>query len=367
MGSPRVALCWMTTVALTCGAVAADQPPSTTKPARETRPGSDRPAPPSAKGPEVDLRPKFVAGRQTRYELAIVSGNAVKSDQEDLNSEQTMTQTVGLALKVKSVDDEGATVELVYERIKVGIETADFKAEFDSADKGKGTSKTSSPSKSPRPAPKSKGAKPAAADPEMGELLGQIMRPMVGTTLVMKVDKAGNITSVSGGEALAGAGLGALLGGLGGGGGLAGGGGGLVPTPTAGGSGNPMTWIINGPAQKGIVHVGESWTNTDSLGGTPVGGFTMVTRHTCKSASEGGRTANLTFSGRADRESAASTDPATGLALKEAAYNGDYVWDTGKGELKSLSSTMRTAIDGKVTGFTMALDANTKVTVRRLD
>ncbi|GEM_PF-1499164 len=345
-------------------------------------------------GPEVDIRPKFVVGRQTRYELAIISGNKVKSDQQELNQDQTMTQSVGLALNVKSVDDEGATVELVYERIKVGIETDDYKVGFDSAATVKSNPSTSPPTKKPttsRPAPANRtttkpGAPaparaPAADDPDMSELLAQIMRPMVGTTLTLRLDKSGNIKRVTGGDALAGGGLGALLGGLGGLGGGSGGapslpGGGGLPMPIAGGTGggstggpgNPMAWMINGPGQRGIVHVGESWTNNDTLGGTPVGGFSMITKHTCKSAAEGGKSANFVFSGRADKESLGNPDPANGgFSVKEMTFNGDYTWDTAKGELKSMSSIMNSAIDGKVASITMSMSANTKITLRRLD
>jgi hypothetical protein len=198
---------------------------------------------------------------------------------------------------------------------------------------------------------------------------------MVGTKLTMKLDRDGNIKSVSGGESLAGggaSGLEGLLAGLGKGAGGMGG----VPLPTSSNAG-PMGWVITGPAQKSSVHVGETWTNNDSLSGTPIGGFTMMTKHTCKSASP--TSANFSFSGRADAQSSGQGDGGGaglggllgGFALKESSYGGTYTWDTGRGELKEMTSTLNTRIEqgsgGAGGAGSTQLTGETRVNVRRVD
>jgi hypothetical protein len=133
-----------------------------------------------------------------------------------------------------------------------------------------------------------------------------------------------------------------------------------------------MCWVIPGPAHKSSVGVGETWTRNDSLSGTPVGGFTMVTKHTCKSA--GATSANFSFSGRADAQSSGQKPDGGlggllgGFALKESNYGGTYVWDTGRGELKEMNSTLNTRIEqAQGEQSSTQLTGDTKVTVRRID
>ncbi|MFN7020735.1 MAG: hypothetical protein ACK4WH_05325 [Phycisphaerales bacterium] len=337
-------------------ASAQNQP--TPEPGRTARPDRD--------GQQVDLRPRFVNGRLSRYEMTIVSDNRVRSDEQGISQDQTLTQTIDLSIKTTGADDDGATLEIVYERIRATLETGDFKAVFDS----RAYAPTPAGQKPAQPKPhraKNPGTpRPAAksSDPEMDDLLGQILRPMVGTRLTMRADKDGNIKSVSGGEALSGAGLAAGLAAMLGGSGIGGG----APGVGAGGASGPMNWVVNSPGQRSLVRLGETWTNRDALSGTPIGGFTMVTRHTCNSVTEsrGGRTANLSFTGRADQESL-GTPSATGFALKESSYNGNYAWDLSRGELKDMTSTLRTIVEGKLTNFTTRMTAETRMSVRRLD
>lgn len=346
--------------------------------------GVEPPKAPKAPVPEgrtVNLRPKFHVGRDTRYQFDLNSANKLKSTiTPEIDGDQTLTQSIGLKLHTVEVTEDGATVELIYENVKATLETADFRAAFDSSKPASSRGQqpattqpgTTRPGRTNTPASGSKPnrTKGTGSDPDMDSLLAQIMQPMVGTKLTMKVDKDGNITSVSGGDSLAGGGGGleGLLGGLGGSGlgGLGGIGG--IGVPTAGkGGGGPMSWVITGPAQKPVVHVGESWTNNDSLSGTPVGGFSMVTKHTCRSAN--GTSASFVFSGRADAKSLGDS-PAIlgGFALKESSYGGTYIWDTARGELREMSSTLNTRIEQSAeNGGSTQMSAETRMNVRRVD
>ncbi len=341
-------------------AAAAEPPP--------LRGGTDGP------GREVDLRPRFETGRETRYQLDLTSANELRSDSTpEISGDQTLTQSIRLRLRTIEAGAEGATVELVYDSIKATLETADFRAEFDSA---AGPAKSPSSAKPAGSVPTTTGRPQrgspgntgrATPDPEMNELLAQLMRPMVGTKLTMKVDAAGNITSVSGGESLAGAGLSGLLGdalkGLGGGG--------LGALPGGGGmSASPMNWMISGPGQRGTVRIGESWTNNDTLTGTPIGGLSMVTKHTCRSVSGG--LANCSFQGQADGASqghgAGTGLTGLGFRLRESSYGGTYTWDTERGELAELTSSINCRVDqgGNEENGSNRLTAKTRVNVRRL-
>lgn len=324
-------------------------------------------------GREVDIRPKFKTGDQVRYEMSIDTTSTLKQGDETPDTRQDMSQTIGLTLHVVEASADGATVELVYDRLRVSMETDAFKTVFDSQSPAAKSPPATKPSNRPRPSSRTPNPQPAPArhdtDADTDELLAQIMRPMVGTRLTIKFDGSGNITGVTGGDALTGAGaIAGLMGGLGGGlAGLSGTPGLSIPTPAPGQAAGPMSWLISGPRQSGRVRVGESWTNDDSLGGTPVGGMKMVTRHTCRSLTGDGRNANLSFSGRADSASAGAPSSATGFSLREATYDGDYVWDVSRGQLASLTSTLNSGIDGKVTGFSMSLNSRTRMTVRRLN
>lgn len=334
------------------------------------------PSPPAPQGREVDLRPKFRVGRDTRYRFDLSSANRLKSTTTpELDGDQTLTQSIGLRMHPVELTEDGAVVELIYDSVKATLETADFRAAFDST-RPAGAGRPGSPrpgrSRTPGTSTPPPGATPspnrsAAPDTDMDDLLAQIMRPMVGTKLTMHVDKNGTITSVSGGDALAGGGidLQGLLKGLGGAGGLGGGLG--VPTGGQGGTGGgPMAWVITGPAQRATVHVGESWTNNDSLSGTPIGGFSMVTKHTCRSAGAG--LANFVFSGRADARSLGdATGPLGGFSLKESSYGGTYVWDTARGELKEMSATLNTKIEQTAGNGSTQMSAETRITIRRAD
>ncbi len=325
----------------------------------------------------IDLRPKFRAGQQIKYIFDQAAKSTLKSqDPTDttLDQDQKQTQRIGLVMNVVQAGDEGATIQVVYESIKVTLDTPDGVAEYDSTKPAAkptgakpigGQPATKRPASHPGTPTKAPATTPdtpplPSGDPlkDLGDLdmsgtLALIVGPMVGTTITVKTDRAGAITSVSGGETLGGS-----FGGLGGLGGA------LVPSPTA-----VANWLVSGlggPGNKGFARVGETWTNTDALSGTPVGAFSMKTTHTLKSATGG--SANVSFIGAIEPFSQGAAPGGGGASIgqvQSASYNGSYVWDTRSGALAEMGTDMRVVLDAAAAGTKARMTSQTQVKVRR--
>lgn len=296
----------------------------------------------------VDLRPKFKKGQELRYVLEVDGKNKIVSKgNEDLNQDQTNTQRIMLVMRVKEAGDEGATIEVVYESIRVVMDTPDGKAEFDSTKAKKNPGKQT-------PGQGAPGSVPAGSGNAMDDMLAQIIGPMVGTTLEVKTDRNGAITSVSGGEMLGGGAIEGLLGGA------AGSGGGMVPSGKS-----ASNWLVGGvPGSNGLVKVGQTWTNTDNLGSSPMGGFKMVTTHTLKSAT--GKNAIVLFNGRAEGTESAGGGGLGGLVkFKGGGYRGQYQWDTGAGCLREMNSEMTTEMGGKIGEDEVTMTSSTTTRVKK--
>jgi hypothetical protein len=342
---------------------------------------AQQPAPtqskPSQAGPgQVDLRPKFKTGQQIKYTFEQTAKSAVKSqDPSDntLDQEQRQNQRIGLSLRVVQSGDEGATIQVVYESIKMTLTTPDGVAEYDStkpttknAPKPSGTQPATKPVPArqptkpvaptpPTPPTPAQPAPPPPSDPlkeiadmDMNGMLGLIVGPMVGTTITVKTDSSGSITSVTGGESLGGS-----MGGMGGS---------MMPNPGA-----MANWLVaglGGPGNKGFARVGETWTNTDGLSGTPVGAFKMTTRHTLKSASGG--LASVSFSGGIEPSTEGTQPGGGGIGqVQSASYAGTYGWDTSSGSLRDMATDMRVTLDGGLMGSKMRMRSETQVKVHR--
>lgn len=369
-------------------------PPASPAPPRAPArpdPGTDRPTPdrPVTTGGTVDLRPRFTKGQELRYVLEQDSLNKLKSagggglEDAGVGGDQKLNQRLVLVMRVVDSAEAGATIQVVYESIRVRMTTPQGSGEFDSArpagaPKAPATSPLSPapPGRPgvPTPAKPGKPTRPTApADPDdplanppklptglptgvpggpgaggdLDEALAQMVGPMVGQTVTVKTDHNGVITGVSGGE------------GLGGGGGLGGMGATLVPPPSA-----IANWLVAGAAgSKGSARVGETWTNNDSLAGTPVGSFRMVTQHTLQSAFGG--LANARFSGHIEK---ASEGGPMGLAqVKDSRYSGTYAWDTRAGALKEMSTDLSVAMDANLGGTPAEMTAQSRLRVTRQD
>jgi hypothetical protein len=281
----------------------------------------------------IDLRPKWEKGQQVRYTLELKNASLndakpaaprarpgtrqpPKAGQPSLrDNESRSTVQMGLVFKVKEVSPEKeATVDVTIDRLKLSTLTPDGEVEFDSSKPAKG-----------------------AED----DLIGQAFKSIVGTTMTMTVDRDGTIKQVTGGEGLA------LLGGVGGG---AGG---------APGTAQLFGPIFSGRPAKGQARIGESWDYDDALTTGLLGDFKMKVRHTLTGLR--GSDAVVTIRGQIDPKTEAPGSSA--FQVKDSNYNGQYLWDTTKGQLKSMETSMSVRLDGK-TGDNQELATRNEATVK---
>jgi hypothetical protein len=287
----------------------------------------------------VDLRPKFEKGQELRYTLAMNSSTrqstltpapkaksprtpAKPGSQPDAapdasaNADSSSRVVMGLRLKVTDVSQEsGATVDLVIESIKAAVQSGDAKLDFDST-------KKSNPDD------------PAAA----------LFQSIAGTTLTLKVDRDGNISSVTGGESLT-----AL---------------GQFVSPGGGGQGKPgdlFSSLFSAHKASGQAAVGESWENSDRIDSPLMGGFRMITRHTLTSVR--GREAYVDVRGRVEPSSEAPG--AAPFTLQNVQHQGTYIWDTGAGALKQMDSTMSSEVRARIGEEDKLVRSESKMSVSR--
>lgn len=339
-------------------------------PARAAEPPPAAPkAPPAETGREVDLRPRFRKGDQTRFIMTIDNTGELREPGQKPSKatpkprpgksktpdpataglgEQTMKQEIGLLLRVKEADPEkGATVELVYESLKVDLRSQDMEVSFDST-------------KKPASKPAAKPGDPTASMPTEQDIVDAMLRPMVGTVITLELDADGNITRTSGGSALSMSGMLSAMSGMTG-----------SPMPSAGAGGDALGSLFSIAKGRGSAAVGESWTTEDTLDNAVIGSFKLTNKTTLKSHNRG--IAELAFSGKISPGSQSSPGPLSGAAqVKESDFTGQAQWDTQRGMLKSMTSDQRIEMDATIPDAdagqrAVNMTSRTKVTVKRID
>jgi len=281
----------------------------------------------------VDLRPKWEKGQQVRYTLELRNASlndakappakgrpapgTKKAGQPSLKDNESRSNVqMGLVFKVTEVSPEKiATVDITIDRLKLSTTTPDGEVEFDSSKPSKGGE---------------------------DDIIGQAFKSIVGTTMTMTVDREGTITKVTGGEGLA------MLGGAGGSGGAG-----------AGSPGQLFGPIFSGRPAKGEARIGESWDYDDGLSTGLLGDFKMKVKHTLTGLR--GSDAVVQIRGQIDPKTEAPGSSA--FQVKESSYNGQYLWDTSKGQLKSMETSMAVRLDGK-TGDNQELATRNEATVK---
>jgi hypothetical protein len=330
-----------------------------TRPIPPLRQPGREPAQPSAG--DIDLRPKWERGQAIRYRMTQDSTSAMP-DMADAKKTTSVRnrQTVDFTLRVKDVNKETgvATVDMVYDALKIKLDGAGFDIDFDSS-----KSKPAATPKAPAPGKGKPSANPADADPmetikqlqeglaglDPAKLIGEQFQKMVGTTLTLTIDKSGVITNVAGGSELDPTGLLGQMGAAAPGSNAPQAGGGLF---------GPITTADGG--YTGLVRVGQKWTHTDSMSVGPLGAMRMLTEHTLRSAGRG--TAEVAFAGRIDPQSAAGNASAQ---LKSATQSGSYTWDTAKGQLLRMNMEQRVVQSQPGTNSGADATSSTTMTVER--
>lgn len=338
-----------------------------------------------ALGQEVDLRPKFEPGSSSTLVMKIKSTNKVQpagglapgGQQPGQNPGQTPGQSPGtkpktpggpstpaqkpaadtstqvteqeITLSEKVIDfkpEVGATVQLVYQRVKVKIKTeelGDFEYDSDAA-------KTPAPGGNPGTTPGGKsppgtpgktppGQLPPPKKDPLDAIIEQAVMPdysgVVGTVLTLKVDPNGNITSVTGGENLAKGGLMGAMGSLPANADSFKGLFGPIRPDAANSTGKPSS-------KPGFAKVGDKWSTSDTVSVGPMGDMRLTTEHTVKSVK--GTEAEIGVVGKAQSASLGNPGSTPGAApgghpsvtIPTSNYRGTYMWDSRRGQLRSM-------------------------------
>jgi Family of unknown function (DUF6263) len=257
-------------------------------------PGTSLGAQPAAKpAGKVDLRPKFKVGQETRFKIDMdTNGN---QSTPGAGEGQPMKQTVGATILFKCRDtnpETGSTLEVVYETLKLKMQSPLASIEFDSS-------------------------KPANPDDPMDGMI----RSIVGTKLNVKMDKDGNITSVDGG----------------------GGGAGGMGDQFAGADlmKNMFGPVFTTKKGSGQAAVGEKWTNEDTMEAGN-GTVRITTTNTLKSVSGGMATIDI--------KGAFSLDPSSsgkGITIRDSSLTGEAKWDTEAGMLDSMQMKQKVSVEQK--------------------
>jgi hypothetical protein len=301
----------------------------------------------------VDLRPRWERGQTIRYRMAQTSTSQVPDPQDPKNPTKiTNKQEIQFSLRVKDINAETgvATVDMVYDSLKIKLDGSGIVIDFDST---KPQPTKPAPGK---PAPNNPATPPASSDPldalkglDLDKMINDQLRKMVGTTLTLTIDRSGQITNISGGSELDPTGMLGALGGQGAG---------PAGAPQTGGSLFGPLPPANGN-YSGLVRVGQKWSHADALAVGPLGAIKMITEHTLRSASAG--TAEVLFTGRIDPASAASNAQAQ---IKASSHSGRYTWDTAKGQLVSLNMDQK--VVQQAPGQAGDATSTTSMTVERL-
>lgn len=241
---------------------------------------------PSALGQTADLRPRFTAGQTDRFDF-VQEGHLTLDvpSVPDASAEQTISQEMRIALKIDEVSEEGAKGTITFERIALTLQGGGMDVEFDSND-------------------------PASGDGD--NPVAPTLRSIVGKSIGVTFDEAGNVTALSGLEQLGGAGgfLGDLLG-----------------KDALKGQVARVTALGEGAA---VRRVGEEWTSKDVIElPEGAGRLEMTTKHRLKSVRAGKATVTI----EAELASKGKTE---GITVRESSIEGKYVWDTERGMVDSL-------------------------------
>ncbi len=269
----------------------------------------------------VDLAPSLEVGDDWRYQYRIESEMDITL--AGAEHEMDMAKEAVVRLRVVGQDDDGATVELVHERIRLDV-TGEVPGRFDSTT-------------------------PAHDDGD-DDLYAKVLRPLVGATLTLELEPSGHVRAVRGIRDAAPDGLVEAQ---------------LFRTLFGEDELIRMYEPIFTLRPKGAgaeVDVGDRWeiTRRDASG-------LGVTEDTILLELERVRRDDAHI--RIEGERAIPGDAATSLTIDGSEIEGDAVWDLGEGALRELSTTSTTrfapALEGQGAGLRGEARAVTRL--RRLD
>ncbi len=264
---------------------------------------------------KVDLRPKWQTGQTHRFRMELSSSHAVNhSGDKEPEEMRSIKEDIRFSLRVIDGHAESdSTVEMVFDEIKVSMDSGPGKDTFDSTQK-------TPPGR--RPKTKDRGAGGAGGGGEEAGVLADAFKPLVGSKLTLVIDTAGSIKSVSGGET-------------------------LIPSElTANLTQKDQMSRLFGPVFSprkgdGLASVGESWENEDVIESPLIGRLRMKTRHKVLS-SKADREAIVGIDGTIATDSEGGESPYT---IREGEYKGSYAWGVAEGMLRRMETSQKYSVE----------------------
>lgn len=277
---------------------------------------------------EVDLRPQFNAGDESRYEINGMAHNVTRTNPAEMlnggETAQMVTQQYRVAFKVIDVQEDHATIEATYEHIKVDLKSpaAGMPPSFDSDS-------------------------PAAQD--AGNTLAPVLRPIVGARITLQVSSSGEIMKVSPPDLKPSVGpLGALAM--------------QFVDPVAVKSNFAM--IFNCRNDSGVAEVGGQWQDNEEHTLSP--GASLAQKMTLTLTSVDDDLATIDITGSSELK--VTGGQMQGARIEDSSISGQATWNLGFGMLQSadIKNSMRLTIEPQP-GMQMTTEAQQAQAYRRLD
>ena len=334
-----------------CGSLVVGMEPTPAKPAATTE---DLPQ------GSFDLRPKFRMGQDRRVRLKLESREtspdllADTDDAEEVpakrkspassrppaESEMNTWQEFVMVFRPTKVGENSSEVDIVFESIKSKVQGPGVDDSFDSS----------------KPAPKPTKSTPKSSDPlqQLEALtkppsLEELMRPLVGETMTLTIDRDGNITEVRGGQKL----VRALNP--------------MAPSAMAQmGGDSPIRDLfksIVGTAGKPHAKPGESWSSATNLDVFPIGNTSLRTDY--KLTGVQGNVGKIAFSGGLKPREDASPGGG-GLTISKADYAGTTNWDQADGFATSMSAKQELNAELAIGQSKVKINQRQTVTMERI-
>jgi hypothetical protein len=270
-----------------------------------------------------DARAKWVKGHQQKYTMEVDrTFKTMATDEKAVAFEQAQTikQTIGVMFRIADVQDDVAVVYLTYTDINMTLVDPTNTYSFDSRTR---------------------------REKDSDNQLAGALRPLVGATITLRLNKAGEITGVGGNENYIAPGrLGQFAQQLAGTGALRNRWGPLFATKPGGGPVKP----------------GESWTKVDDIDGGSMGVFKLSTTTTMESIESG--IARAVIAGTF--ELPAKEGETQMFSVKESEYEGRTLWNTADGLIDTAETKQKVGIAGaQQQGMALNVETETKVTMYR--
>ncbi len=272
-----------------------------------------------AQAEKVNLRSKFHAGQNLRYEIKTDFTRAVSSS-KGAGQQQNSTQHIVFGLNVLEASDAATSATLTYEVINISLATPKGTSSFDSATK---------------------------PEDNAANQLEPVLRPLVNAPLKVTWDADGKITGIEGAEN-------------------------LVPLSpmkdmanafiTPSGAQQLLGGVLGMHAPAEGVSVGGTWTGEDITDLAQLGKYARASLFTLKGVDAG--TATIEVSGNVEREVSGKQTPFT---ISDSSFNSTILWDVAGTSVSKLTRDLELTLTSEMQGAKADIKQSTRMTLTRLD